>query len=257
MKRRDFLKSAGVAAATGALVGASSRVPGPRPNILFILVDELRFPSVFPTGVNNVGEFLQRFMPNVHSLWTRGVKFGRHYTAASACTPSRGVLITGLYSQQSWLMLTLTNDPGQRAAHATAQPGLPDLWEASPQGRLSDPLYRKMACLLRPRGGAGTVWIRRAHLPGPGRLQSAGHRRTGARLPERPGHCEPGRPVAERPLAGRGTLVRHSQLREPARSGVLLGRHRVPDLQQSVPGGTTGAGQGILDPGRSAAGLLG
>ena len=125
MKRRDFLKSAGVAAATGALVGASSRVPGPRPNILFILVDELRFPSVFPTGVKNVGEFLQRFMPNVHSLWTRGVKFGRHYTAASACTPSRGVLITGLYSQQSWLMLTLTNDPGQRALTPPLNPAYP------------------------------------------------------------------------------------------------------------------------------------
>ena len=55
-------------------------------------------------------------MPNVHSLWQRGVKFGRHYTAASACTPARGVLITGLYSQQSWLMLTLTNDPGVRAS---------------------------------------------------------------------------------------------------------------------------------------------
>ena len=135
MERRDFLKSAGVAAAAGALAGASSpssarglghrRVPGPRPNILFILVDELRFPSVFPAGVNNVGEFLQRFMPNVHSLWTRGVKFGRHYTAASACTPSRGVLITGLYSQQSWLMLTLTNDPGQRALTPPLNPAYP------------------------------------------------------------------------------------------------------------------------------------
>jgi arylsulfatase A-like enzyme len=135
MERRDFLKSAGVAAATATLAGASSpssarglgprRVPGPRPNILFILVDELRFPSVFPTGVNNVGEFLQRFMPNVHSLWTRGVKFGRHYTAASACTPSRGVLITGLYSQQSWLMLTLTNDPGQRALTPPLNPAYP------------------------------------------------------------------------------------------------------------------------------------
>src|SRR3954451_18902095 len=118
MERRDFLKSVGIAA-TGALTGlsASSRpslaldtgndpVPGPQPNILFVLVDELRFPSVFPQGVNNVGEFLSRFMPNVYSLWRRGVKFGSHYTAASACTPSRGVLITGLYSQQTWLCVT-------------------------------------------------------------------------------------------------------------------------------------------------------
>lgn len=119
MERRDFLKSAGIAA-TGALAGASprlglaldtdqDRVPGPRPNILFILVDELRFPSVFPAGVNNVGDFLSRFMPHVYSLWQKGVKFASHYTAASACTPARGVLVTGLYSQQSWVCVTLTN----------------------------------------------------------------------------------------------------------------------------------------------------
>src|SRR5947209_19075572 len=109
MKRRDFLKSG--AAVTGgifsgihkAIAQSAGPVPGPKPNILFILVDELRFPSVFPAGVNSVDEFLSRFMPNVYSLWQQGVKFGSHYTAASACTPSRGVLITGLYSQQTWV----------------------------------------------------------------------------------------------------------------------------------------------------------
>jgi len=135
MDRRDLLKSA----AAGALVGTASPpqpgfardadpapVPGPQPNILFILVDELRFPSVFPAGVNNVDDFLRRFMPNVYSrLWTQGVKFGRHYTAASACTPARGVLITGLYSQQSWLLLTLTNQPGQVAATPPLNPAYP------------------------------------------------------------------------------------------------------------------------------------
>src|SRR5215207_4500900 len=116
MERRDFLKSAGMAAAAGALGGADASaqasdtqaaprdpVPGPQPNILFILVDELRFPSVFPAGVDSVDAFLARFMPNVHSLWQQGMKFGSHYTAASACTPSRGVLLTGLYSQQTWV----------------------------------------------------------------------------------------------------------------------------------------------------------
>src|ERR1700709_502426 len=105
MNRRDFLRATGMAAAGGAL--ADSRrpalaeagqpdpggspgqrpVPGPQPNILFILVDELRFPSVFPAGVNSVDEFLLPFMPNVYSLWQRGVKFGSHYTAATACSP--------------------------------------------------------------------------------------------------------------------------------------------------------------------------
>ncbi|MDO9711083.1 sulfatase-like hydrolase/transferase [Paracraurococcus lichenis] len=135
MERRNFLKSAGMAAAAGALAGKEGiagsgdappgPVPGPQPNILFILVDEMRFPSVFPEGVTDAGGFLQKFMPNVYSLWQRGVKFGQHYTAASACTPSRGVLITGLYSQQSWLMQTLTNEPGQVSATPPLNPAYP------------------------------------------------------------------------------------------------------------------------------------
>jgi arylsulfatase A-like enzyme len=137
MERRDFLKSIGIAA-TGALAGAGTSprpsrasdaddepVAGPKPNILFILVDELRFPSVFPAGVNSVGDFLSRFMPNVYSLWQQGVKFGSHYTAASACTPARGVLVTGLYSQQTWVCVTLTNEPGSRSPTPILNPAFP------------------------------------------------------------------------------------------------------------------------------------
>ena len=59
MDRRDFLKNAGIGAsiaATGILPGESKAVEkgrsdphdGRPPNILFILVDELRYPRVFP-----------------------------------------------------------------------------------------------------------------------------------------------------------------------------------------------------------------
>jgi hypothetical protein len=79
MERRDFLRTAGLAA-TGALAGsagarAEDPASGPPPNILFILVDELRFPSVFPAGITDVDGFLARFMPNLHGLWRKGVKF--------------------------------------------------------------------------------------------------------------------------------------------------------------------------------------
>jgi arylsulfatase A-like enzyme len=87
----------------------------PKPNILFIKVDELRFPSMFPAGISRgkaaVPEFLAKYMPNTYALWQRGVKFANHYTAATACTPARGVLITGLYSQQSWLTQTIKAGP--------------------------------------------------------------------------------------------------------------------------------------------------
>jgi uncharacterized sulfatase len=119
MKRRDFLKSTAAVTGGGLMAGSSSlaqgnssnSVPGPQPNILFILVDELRYPTVFPDGIKTPGEFLAKFMPNVHRLWQKGVNFGNYHTAANACTPSRGVMITGLYSQQNWLMTTILSTP--------------------------------------------------------------------------------------------------------------------------------------------------
>jgi uncharacterized sulfatase len=116
MKRREFIKS--TAAVAGA--GVASRLgfaqnqtePGPKPNIIFILVDELRWPSVFPVGVNDAETYFRRFMPNLYKyVWKRGVKFSNYHTAANACTPARGTIITGLYSHQSWLMTTILNNP--------------------------------------------------------------------------------------------------------------------------------------------------
>ncbi len=124
MKRRDFLTStaafsggifSGLHLKGGQSSASSDPVTGPKPNILFILVDELRYPtkeSGFPEGVNDAAGFLNKFMPKLYQkLWTKGVKFGSHYAAANACTPSRGTLITGLYSQQNWLVATITSTP--------------------------------------------------------------------------------------------------------------------------------------------------
>jgi uncharacterized sulfatase len=56
------------------------------PNIIFITVDELRFPTAFPKGIENASQFLEAYMPNVYKLWQQGVKFSQYYTAASDCT---------------------------------------------------------------------------------------------------------------------------------------------------------------------------
>ena len=116
MKRRDFLKSTAAIAGAGVttrLGRAQNTVePGPKPNILFILVDELRWPSVFPLGVKDADGFFKKFMPNLYrKIWKKGVKFGNYHTAANACTPARGTIISGLYSQQSWLLTTILDNP--------------------------------------------------------------------------------------------------------------------------------------------------
>ena len=116
MDRRDFLKKSGTVVAGGLLAelgileqaaGAATRANS-RPNIVFILVDEMRFPSVFPAGVNTPAEFLRRFMPNLFYLWQHGVKFESYYSAGNACSPARATIATGLYPHQEWLLATRT-----------------------------------------------------------------------------------------------------------------------------------------------------
>lgn len=129
LSRRDLLKSSAALAATAAVSacgGGGSSSSANKPNILFILVDEMRYPKVLPEGVTDAADYLRQYMPNLYRLWISGVKFANHNTAATACSPSRGVLVTGLYSHQTWFGTTLVVVPG--ASHADSpslQPEFP------------------------------------------------------------------------------------------------------------------------------------
>jgi arylsulfatase A-like enzyme len=81
-----------------------------RPNILVIMVDQLRFPQWFgPLPGRGVG-----LPPNLQRLRQGAVSFGRHYTASNDCTPARSAMVTGLYTHQTGCMITggSTLDPG-------------------------------------------------------------------------------------------------------------------------------------------------
>jgi arylsulfatase A-like enzyme len=80
-----------------------------QPNILVIVVDQLRFPQWF--GVGPSGPDLP---PNLRRLRQGAVSFARHYTASNDCTPARATLLTGLYTHQTGCMITggSTLDPG-------------------------------------------------------------------------------------------------------------------------------------------------
>src|SRR6188472_1321247 len=127
MDRREFLKRGGAVIGGGMLANlgvferaASASTPIRRqPNIVLILVDEMRFPSVFPAGVSTADEFLRRFMPNVYGLWHHGVKFEGYYSSGNACSPARATIATGLYPHQEWLLATRTT------AGPSLQPGFP------------------------------------------------------------------------------------------------------------------------------------
>lgn len=144
MKRRDFLKTTATVAAGASVasrLGFSQNMiePGAKPNIIFILVDELRWPTVFPVGVNSAEEYFRRFMPNLYKyVWKGGVKFSNYHTAACACTPARGTIITGLYSHQSWLMTTILSNPNLPVLN----PAFPTFGKILKGSRLYDPLLR-------------------------------------------------------------------------------------------------------------------
>ena len=80
-----------------------------QPNILVIMVDQLRFPQWF--GASAVGSALP---PSIQRLREGGVSFGHHYTVSNDCSPSRSAMLTGLYTHQTGCMITggSTLDPG-------------------------------------------------------------------------------------------------------------------------------------------------
>jgi arylsulfatase A-like enzyme len=117
LDRRTFIKRGALAAGAlglprlGASRGARPRRRGahgrrrhPRaPNILTIVVDQLRTPVWMPPASPPA-----TVMPNLTALAESAVSFERHYTAANDCSPSRSVLLTGLYTHQTGVMLTGT-----------------------------------------------------------------------------------------------------------------------------------------------------
>ncbi len=113
--RRTFLKQ-GLLAAGGLALGSRGRgsadrrsAKGRAPNLLVIVVDQLRTPVWMPAAA-----LPSALMPNLAALRAGAVSFERHYTAANDCTPSRGALVTGLYSHQTGCLITGDShlDPG-------------------------------------------------------------------------------------------------------------------------------------------------
>ena len=72
-----------------------------QPNILVIMVDQLRAPRWLPNGVD-----VDTLLPNISYLRDHSISFNNYFVAATACTPSRATLLTGLYSQQTCMFKT-------------------------------------------------------------------------------------------------------------------------------------------------------
>jgi arylsulfatase A-like enzyme len=113
MHRREFLKGtlaaslmAGGCSVAERLGSTRAAASSGKPNILVILVDEMRPPPGYPF---DMPPDWQAQLPNMLCLWQKSACFTNHFTAASDCSPSRATLVTGMYAQQHWLLTTISN----------------------------------------------------------------------------------------------------------------------------------------------------
>lgn len=104
MRRRDFLKAGGAAAA-GFLAAAkpveaapeATRRPERRPNILWITCEDMS-PHLGCYGDRTVPT------PNIDRLARDGVRYTHAFTTTAVCGPSRHGLITGMYPTSTYAM---------------------------------------------------------------------------------------------------------------------------------------------------------
>lgn len=108
--RRDFLRFTGLGAAVASLAGCAKSVrdkPGEapeeaavaadRPNIIFILADDL--------GYGELGCYGQTVIrtPFIDQMAAEGMRFTDHYAGSTVCAPSRCCLMTGLHTGHAYI----------------------------------------------------------------------------------------------------------------------------------------------------------
>jgi arylsulfatase A-like enzyme len=110
--RRDFLRFTGLGAAVASLAGCAKSVrdePGEaaeetslavaadRPNIIFILADDL--------GYGELGCYGQTVIqtPFIDQMAAEGMRFTNHYAGSTVCAPSRCCLMTGLHTGHAYV----------------------------------------------------------------------------------------------------------------------------------------------------------
>ncbi len=106
--RREFLKAVGLAALVGGLGsvvpgcrsvedGRSAAASPGRPNIIFILADDL--------GYGDLGCYGQQMIktPNLDRMAAEGMIFTDHYSGTCVCAPSRCSLMTGLHTGHTYI----------------------------------------------------------------------------------------------------------------------------------------------------------
>src|SRR5689334_24899242 len=77
-----------------AIAAAATPHQGQKPNVVFILADDLGYADVGCYGATDIRT------PNIDRLRNDGMKFTDFYANGAVCTPTRCALMTGRYQQR-------------------------------------------------------------------------------------------------------------------------------------------------------------
>jgi arylsulfatase A-like enzyme len=86
-------------------VGGLAAAAPPRPNVVFVLLDDVRYDDLVDHPFART--------PNITALAAEGSSFQRFFTSAPLCSPSRAVFLTGQYPHRNGII-----DNGERAAQS-------------------------------------------------------------------------------------------------------------------------------------------
>jgi arylsulfatase A-like enzyme len=118
--RREFVASAVAASAlAGAAADVSLGTQAERPNVLYIMADDLGWGDLSCYGRPDYRT------PNLDRLASEGVRFTHAYSAAPVCTPTRCAFVTGRYPARTAVGLEEPLAWRRELAEQKRDPGLP------------------------------------------------------------------------------------------------------------------------------------
>src|SRR5215467_2217402 len=92
--RRRFVQSTAASSLALAGLGGVGRAQAAKPNILFIIADDLGYADVSSYGARDYTT------PNIDRLALEGLRFTQAYSNSANCSPTRTALITGRYQMR-------------------------------------------------------------------------------------------------------------------------------------------------------------
>src|SRR5579872_4603674 len=119
--RRRLLRDAALGAVAMATDNLRGQTAGARPNIVFIMADDLGYADVSCYGRPDLST------PNIDALAAAGVRFLQAYANSAVCSATRTALITGRYQYRLAIGLEEPLVPSSSLGLPQDQPTLPAL----------------------------------------------------------------------------------------------------------------------------------